>query len=120
MKLIELKFNFSRFPLLASVKSSRFNDLTFQRFNALVLPVRPSQAQSKPVKPNQATPPPPGKQIGKETVKFLAIFDHLDGAPDGRSPTHRSQDAPARFGLDLRIRRVTIQEYNAGIRNQVS
>jgi hypothetical protein len=39
--------------------------------------VQASQTQSNPIQPNPTTPPPPGKQIGKETVKFLAIFDHL-------------------------------------------
>jgi hypothetical protein len=38
--------------------------------------VRTSQAQSNPVQPNPTTTSPPGKEIGKETVKFLAIFDH--------------------------------------------
>src|SRR5690349_13632454 len=76
----------SPFSLLASVRSSCFNDSTFQRFNVVFasLPrrslrrrrVRLRPTQSDPVQPNQATPPPPGKQIGKETVKFLAFFDH--------------------------------------------
>jgi hypothetical protein len=72
MNPIELKFHFSPFPLLAPVGPSRFNDLTIQRFNVAFA----SQAQSNPVKPNQATPPLAGKEIGKETVNFLAIFDH--------------------------------------------
>jgi len=76
MKRVELRFPlcdlFSPFPWLPPVKSSRFNDLTFQRFHVVFA----SQTQSNPVQPNQAAPPPPGKQIGKETVKFLAIFAH--------------------------------------------
>jgi hypothetical protein len=73
MTRLELKFNFGEcsnehYP----VNSRPFNDLTLQRFNALFA----SQTQSNLVKPNQATPPPPGKEIGKETVKFLAIFNH--------------------------------------------
>jgi len=40
--------------------------------------VRPSPTKSNPVQPNPTTPPPPGKEIGKETVKFLAIFDQED------------------------------------------
>src|SRR5882762_3690577 len=58
----------------------------------LVLPVRsvqPSQAQSNPVQPNPATPPPPGKEIGKETVKFLAFFDH---EPIMHHSIHRSAE----------------------------
>jgi len=114
MNLIELKFNFCRFPILASVKSSRFNDLTFHCLNASLLSVQPSQAQSSPVKPSQTKsshPSPPGKETGKEMacppkplpdyfafddggwrnrVKFLAIFDHLDGARPSitRSPKY--------------------------------
>src|SRR5262245_49880664 len=42
----------------------------------LVLPVRPSQAQSSLVQPNPTIPSPPGKEIGKETGMFLANFDH--------------------------------------------
>src|SRR6267142_7088527 len=38
--------------------------------------VRPSPTESNPVQPNPTTPPPTGKEIGKETVKFLALFDH--------------------------------------------
>ena len=38
--------------------------------------VRPGPAQSNRVQPNPTTPPPPGKEIGKETVNFLPIFDH--------------------------------------------
>jgi hypothetical protein len=38
--------------------------------------VRPSPTESNPVQPNPTTPPPPGKEIGKETVKFMALFDH--------------------------------------------
>src|SRR5215831_5857260 len=76
MKRVELRFPlcdlFSPFPWLPPVKSSRFNDLTFQRFHVVFA----SQTRSNPVQPNQAAPPPPGKQIGKETVKFLAIFAH--------------------------------------------
>jgi hypothetical protein len=60
--------------------------------------VRPSPTQSNRIQPNPTTPPPPGKQIGKERIKFLAIFDHLDGA------------RPTRFRLALPIRRVTILE----------
>jgi hypothetical protein len=41
-----------------------------------IRPVRLSQTQSNPVQPNPTTPPPPGKGIGKETVNFLAVFDH--------------------------------------------
>src|SRR5262245_25556987 len=33
--------------------------------------VRVSPGQSNQIQPNPATPPPPGKEIGKETVKFL-------------------------------------------------
>jgi hypothetical protein len=40
-------------------------------------PVQVSPTQSNLVQPNPTTPPPPGKEIGKETVKFLAIFDHV-------------------------------------------
>ncbi len=39
--------------------------------------VQPSPTQSNLVQPNPTTPPPSGKEIGKETVKFLAFFDHL-------------------------------------------
>jgi hypothetical protein len=56
----------SPFSLLPPVKS------TFQR-------PRSGPTQSSPVKPSQTEsnhPSPPGKQIGKETVKFLATFDH--------------------------------------------
>jgi hypothetical protein len=52
----------------------------WQRRVRLVLPVRPVRSnptQSDLVQPNPTTPPPLGKEIGKETVKFLAIFDHL-------------------------------------------
>jgi hypothetical protein len=55
-------------------------------------PVQPSPTQSNLVQPNPGTPPPPGKEIGKETacspkrfwrrrIKFLAIFDHLSLQP---------------------------------------
>jgi hypothetical protein len=84
MKLIELKFNFEESSL---PNPGRTPDRAG--------PVRPSQAQSNLVKPNPTTPPPPGKQIGQETVKFLATFDHLDGP---------------RFRLALPIRKVTILE----------
>jgi hypothetical protein len=44
-------------------------------------PTRPaSPTLSNPVKPSPTKsnhPPPPGKETGKETVKFLALFDHL-------------------------------------------
>jgi hypothetical protein len=59
-------------PLLALVKFCRSNDLTIQRFNIAFA----GQAQSNRVKPSQATPPRSGKELGKETVKFLALFDH--------------------------------------------
>src|SRR4051812_1324306 len=39
-------------------------------------PIRPSPTQSNQIQPNPTTPPPPGKEIGKETVNFLAVFDH--------------------------------------------
>jgi hypothetical protein len=58
------------------VNSARFNDLTIQRFNAVLA----SPAQSNLVQPNPAIPPPPGKETGKEMVKFLAIFDHKRNA----------------------------------------
>src|SRR5260370_38783824 len=54
-------------------------------------PVQPSQAQSNPVQPNPATPPPPGKEIGKETVKFLALFDP---EPIMHHSIRRSADIP--------------------------
>src|SRR5712671_1028566 len=67
----------------------------------LVLPVRPvqpSQAQSNPVQPNPATPPPPGKEIGKETVNFLAFFDHQPIWPEMWSAV--ASEARHRFGID--------------------
>lgn len=52
---------------------SRFNVSTFQTLNAIFV----SPTQSRLVQASPATPPPPGEAIGKETVKFLALFDHL-------------------------------------------
>src|SRR5882757_5247928 len=79
----------SPFSLLPPVRSCRFNVLAFQCFNVvfanptqLAAPkpaakaVQPSPGQSNRIQPNPTTPPPPGKEIGKETVKCLAIFNH--------------------------------------------
>ena len=38
--------------------------------------VQPSPTQSNRIQPNPTAPSPLGKEIGKETVKFLALFDH--------------------------------------------
>jgi hypothetical protein len=38
--------------------------------------VQPSPTESNRIQPNPTTPPPPGKETGKETVKFLALFDY--------------------------------------------
>jgi hypothetical protein len=49
-----------------------------------ITPVWVSQTESRLVQPNPTTPSPPGKEIGKETVKFLAIFTtthHLQTGP---------------------------------------
>src|SRR5690242_7074778 len=40
--------------------------------------IQAGPTQSDRVQPNPTTPPPPSKGIGKEMVKFLAIFDHLN------------------------------------------
>jgi hypothetical protein len=39
--------------------------------------VKPSQAQSNQIQPNPTTTPHPFFTSGKETVKFLAVFDHF-------------------------------------------
>src|SRR5256885_811065 len=57
---------------LSSVKSPRFNDLMFQRFNHIFT----SPTQSNQIQPNPTTPPPPGKEVGKEMINFLTSFNH--------------------------------------------
>ena len=52
------------------------------KFNVQSRPIRVSPTQSNLVQPNPTTPPPIGKEISKDTVKFLALFDH--GLPDQR------------------------------------
>jgi len=84
----------SPFSLLPPVRSCRFNVLAFQCFNVvfasptqLAAPkpaakaVQPSPGQSNRIQPNPTTPLPPGKEIGKETVKFLAILITRPSAP---------------------------------------
>src|SRR5689334_11481931 len=39
--------------------------------------VQPSPTQSNQIQPNPTTSPHPSFTGGKETVKFLAVFDHL-------------------------------------------
>jgi hypothetical protein len=61
--------------------------------------VKPSQSQSNLVKPNPTTPSPSGKEIGKETVKYLAIFDHPQRLPGILSHALRFTQHEADFRL---------------------
>jgi hypothetical protein len=54
--------------------SKRSTALIMSDFVRPVRPVRLSPTQSNLVQPNPTTTP----LLGKETVKFLAIFDHLN------------------------------------------
>jgi hypothetical protein len=56
--------------ILSILRTDRKETVKF--VGILALQVRVSPTQSNLVQPNPTTPPPPGK----ETVKFLAIFDH--------------------------------------------
>ena len=100
MKPGELKFHFSPFPRLAPVRSSRFNDLTIQRFNAVFA----SPTLSNRIQPNPTTPSP----SGKETVKFLAIFDHLSRARRATTQFVSAYFTPSPLGERLGQRRPLI------------
>jgi len=82
MKLIELKFHFGDWVVLGTgripdrvVIQSLFQHSIAPRLHHSSPdqsdPVKPSQAQSNQIQP---PPPPPGKEIGKETAKFLGYF----------------------------------------------
>ena len=71
MKLIALKFNFGDWEMPSPGEHPGPGSICDR-----VGPVRVSPTQSNRIQPNPITPPPPGKEIGKETVKFLVIFDH--------------------------------------------
>jgi hypothetical protein len=78
MKLLELKFNFEESSLPSPGRTPD-----------RVGPVQVSPTKSNRIQPNPTAPSPPGKEIGKETVKFLATFDHV---LYGVRPAERSGD----------------------------
>jgi hypothetical protein len=66
--------------------------------------VRLSPTQSNLVKPNPTTRLPLGKENGKETVKFLAFFDHMSIMPTFLpSPLFHQTKPPTSFGARFRF-----------------
>jgi hypothetical protein len=75
------EFSSDEIQALACDINQQIDNLTRQEpvLSSVALLPKGGPAQSDPVQPNPATPPPPGKETGKEMVNFLAIFDHLRG-----------------------------------------
>jgi hypothetical protein len=95
MKRVDLKFHFGE---CSNHEVGNCPDL------ALTVWVSPTQSDL--VKPNPATPPPPEKEIGKETVKFLATSDHVMQQMESLplfpvAQTRCRRMCPVRVGPDL-------------------